>query len=110
MHVLCTELPSDVTISWSYNYIRASEAREVQKFILFVHVYLLDNYFSKIQFLESVAYLGGGPATAPPSERKFFFRSGWKGGQTSFNGLDVRPPPPPIGLWLAGETGRTDIE
>jgi hypothetical protein len=67
---------------------------------------LLAVHRRQVPRLSGVFTEGGGPA-----ERKIFFRSGWKGGQTSFNGLDVRPPPPPpFGLWLAGETGRTDIE
>jgi hypothetical protein len=50
-------------------------------------------------------------ATAPlgPEIFIFYFSQSvpWQGGQTIFNGSDVRPPPPP-GHWLIGETGRTD--
>jgi hypothetical protein len=64
----------------------------------------------------SVAYLGGevhfifAVRRPPPRSGKFFFCSGWKGGQTSFNGSDVRPPPPPLAFGLPEKRPSNDMD
>jgi hypothetical protein len=60
--------------------------------------------------IASCVFRGGGQSgDRPLGAAKFFFAMGGRAVRQVFNALDVRPPPP-FGLWLAGETGRTDSE
>jgi hypothetical protein len=61
----------------------------------------------------SGVFRGGGRSGDRPSRSgKIFFVAGVRAVRQFLMGwlCDRPPPPPPFGLWLPGQTGRTDID